>query len=113
MGFKFDSTISLKEMLERCERGGATEIKRILPEQRGLTEVKIGVRPGKAQERSHQTRAHGMCERARVGRIPDHTAGYGRPRKDFKSRTSYVETGGSNPPTTFAANHTERQEEFK
>ncbi len=42
---KFDSTISLKEMVERAEREGATEIKRILPEQRGLTDVKIGRRP--------------------------------------------------------------------
>ena len=47
MMVKFDSTISLKEMLERAEREGATEIKRILPEQRNLTDVKLGFRRGK------------------------------------------------------------------
>jgi len=44
---KFDSTISLKEMTERAEREGATEIKRILPEQRGLTDINLGFRRGK------------------------------------------------------------------
>ncbi len=44
---KFDSTISIKEMTERAEREGATEIKRILPEQRGLTDIKLGFRSGK------------------------------------------------------------------
>jgi len=47
MGFKFDGTISLKEMTERAEREGATEIKRILPEQRNLTDVELGFRRGK------------------------------------------------------------------
>ncbi len=46
-GIKFDATISLKEMLDRAEREGATEIKRILPEQRSLTDVKLGFRRGK------------------------------------------------------------------
>ena len=41
---KFDSTISLKEMTERAEREGATELRRILPEQRGLTDIKLGFR---------------------------------------------------------------------
>ena len=50
MGIKFDSTMSLKEMTERAEREGATEIKRILPEQRGLTDVEIGRRPAHARE---------------------------------------------------------------
>ena len=44
---KFDSTISLKEMTDRAEREGATEIKRILPERRNLTDVKMGFRSGK------------------------------------------------------------------
>lgn len=39
---KFDSTISIKEMTEIAEREGATEIKRILPERKGLTSVKLG-----------------------------------------------------------------------
>lgn len=39
---RFDSTVSIKEMTEIAEREGATEFKRILPEQRGLTDVKIG-----------------------------------------------------------------------
>lgn len=47
---KFDSTISLKEMVERAEKEGATEIKRILPEQRGLTDVKIGRRSARAAQ---------------------------------------------------------------
>ena len=45
MGIKLDGTVSLKEMTERAEREGATEIKRILPEQRGLTDIEIGRRP--------------------------------------------------------------------
>lgn len=47
MGFKFHKTISLKEMTDRAEREGATEIKRILPEQRNLTDVELGFRSGK------------------------------------------------------------------
>jgi len=47
---KFDETISIKEMTERAEREGATEIKRILPQQRGLTDVKIGRRPYNARK---------------------------------------------------------------
>jgi len=47
---KFDSTISLKEMIERAKTEGATEIKRILPQQRGLTDVKIGRRPYNARK---------------------------------------------------------------
>ncbi len=41
---KFDETISLKEMLDRAEREQATEIKRILPQKKGLTDVKFGFR---------------------------------------------------------------------
>jgi len=41
---KLPESVSLKEMLERAEREGATEIKRILPEQRNLTEVSFGTR---------------------------------------------------------------------
>ena len=44
---KFDSTISLREMTERAEREEATEIKRILPEQKNLTDVLLGFRRGK------------------------------------------------------------------
>ena len=40
----FDETISLKEMLERAKHEEATELKRILPEKKGLTEVKMGFR---------------------------------------------------------------------
>ncbi len=44
---KFDSTITLKEMIDRAEREGATEIKRVLPEQRNLTDVNLGFRSGR------------------------------------------------------------------
>ena len=44
MEIKFDATMSLKEMTERAEREGATELKRILPAQRNLTAVKLGFR---------------------------------------------------------------------
>lgn len=45
MEIKFDETVSLKEMLDRAEFEGVTEIKRILPARRNLTGVKIGRRP--------------------------------------------------------------------
>ena len=47
MGFKFDSTISLKEMIDRAEHEQATEIKRVLPAQRNLTDVELGFRRNK------------------------------------------------------------------
>ena len=45
MEIKFDETVSLKEMIDRAEYEGATEIKRILPANRNLTGIKIGRRP--------------------------------------------------------------------
>ncbi len=47
MEIKFDQTMSLKEMIERAEYEEATEIKRILPAQRNLTDVELGFRRGK------------------------------------------------------------------
>jgi len=44
MGFKFHNTTTLKEMIDRAEREGATEIKCVLPEQRNLTDVNLGFR---------------------------------------------------------------------
>jgi len=48
MGFKFHKTTTLKEMVDRAEREKATEIKRILPEQRNLTDVTLGFRSARA-----------------------------------------------------------------
>lgn len=41
---RLDSTASLKEMLEKAEREGATEIKRVLYERPGQTSIKLGYR---------------------------------------------------------------------